>query len=181
MREKFKHTTYDLIANVVHDGKPQSSAHKGDLAVESSTYRVQVLHHVSHSNPQFRSGNTENVFRELASGSNSRTCMSRKSCHKQSHWQRATSRFGEWTLNGHGLRGWAKWVTSRRLPPRFHLLLLAYFPNKTHTLLLALILPNKSTNIFHFIHMCIASIKPSESLYLREPRTPRRFDNPPLG
>jgi len=47
MKEKFKHTIYDLIANVVHDGKPQSSAHKGDLAVESSTYRVQVLQHVS--------------------------------------------------------------------------------------------------------------------------------------
>jgi U4/U6.U5 tri-snRNP-associated protein 2 len=43
VKGKNKYTTYDLIANIVHDGKPQSVAHKGDLAVESSTYRVQVL------------------------------------------------------------------------------------------------------------------------------------------
>ena len=31
-----KHTTYDLVANVVHDGKPTEGA-----------YRTHVLHHVS--------------------------------------------------------------------------------------------------------------------------------------
>lgn len=30
-----KHTTYDLVANVVHDGKPTEGA-----------YRIHVLHHV---------------------------------------------------------------------------------------------------------------------------------------
>lgn len=32
-----KNTTYDLVANVVHDGKPTEGA-----------YRIHVLHHVGH-------------------------------------------------------------------------------------------------------------------------------------
>jgi len=48
MREKHKFTTYDLIANVVHDGKPQTGAQKGDpTAGDGGTYRIQVLQHVS--------------------------------------------------------------------------------------------------------------------------------------
>ena len=40
VRCRHKHTTYDLIANVVHDGEPGPG--KG-------TYRVHILHKVSHS------------------------------------------------------------------------------------------------------------------------------------
>lgn len=36
VKKRHKHTTYDLVANIVHDGEPS----KG-------TYRVHVLHNVS--------------------------------------------------------------------------------------------------------------------------------------
>lgn len=37
-----KNTTYDLVANIVHDGKPMEGA-----------YRIHVLHHVGYSNIVF--------------------------------------------------------------------------------------------------------------------------------
>ncbi|CAK5030352.1 unnamed protein product [Meloidogyne enterolobii] len=44
VRDKHKYTTYDLISNVVHDGKPQTQANKGDIAVDIGRYRVQLVH-----------------------------------------------------------------------------------------------------------------------------------------
>ena len=38
-------TTYDLIANIVHDGKPSEGS-----------YRIHVLHHVSVPRPRWRWG-----------------------------------------------------------------------------------------------------------------------------
>lgn len=38
VRAKHKHTTYDLIANIVHDGEP---------GTEKGQYKVQILHKVS--------------------------------------------------------------------------------------------------------------------------------------
>ena len=47
VRDKHKYTTYDLISNVVHDGKPQTQANKGDIAVDIGRYRVQLVHEVN--------------------------------------------------------------------------------------------------------------------------------------
>jgi len=49
VRDKHKYTTYDLISNVVHDGKPQTQANKGDIAVDIGRYRVQLVHEVNNS------------------------------------------------------------------------------------------------------------------------------------
>lgn len=47
-----KHTTYDLIANIVHDGKPSEGS-----------YRIHVLHHVSGADiPWHRLAKTSVVY-----------------------------------------------------------------------------------------------------------------------
>lgn len=45
-RQKFTYTTYDLISNVIHDGKPQQSTGfgKNDIALDSGHYRIQLIH-----------------------------------------------------------------------------------------------------------------------------------------
>ncbi|KAL3093226.1 hypothetical protein niasHT_022676 [Heterodera trifolii] len=44
VREKHRYTTYDLISNIVHDGKPPTAVSKGDIAVDTGRYRVQLIH-----------------------------------------------------------------------------------------------------------------------------------------
>jgi hypothetical protein len=46
VRDKHKFTTYDLISNIVHDGKPQTEAKKSDMVVDIGHYRVQLVHEV---------------------------------------------------------------------------------------------------------------------------------------
>lgn len=47
IRHKHKYTTYDLISNVIHDGKPQTSNQKADISgTKSGSYRVQIIHNV---------------------------------------------------------------------------------------------------------------------------------------
>lgn len=46
VKANHKYTTYDLISNIVHDGKPQTSAQKGDTILDSGSYRVQIVHNV---------------------------------------------------------------------------------------------------------------------------------------
>jgi len=45
VKDKYKFTTYDLVSNVIHDGKPnQAGFGKNDIAVDSGHYRVQLIH-----------------------------------------------------------------------------------------------------------------------------------------
>jgi len=46
VKDGHKYTTYDLISNVIHDGKPQQSGNnKADLStVDGGHYRVQLIH-----------------------------------------------------------------------------------------------------------------------------------------
>jgi hypothetical protein len=42
----FRFTTYDLISNVIHDGKPQQTSAKGDIITAGGHYRIQLIHNV---------------------------------------------------------------------------------------------------------------------------------------